>query len=201
MTILTAGACKAVISSAGCGVPAAVGSALGVTLTGVKLLIKNEAVGTAIGGAIGTGTSAGAIAGAVVSKTATSALTGAFVGGLSAAGLGAVVAGSLSGITGLMSAPVGLLCVGVQEDPARQSATYDCWKPVIHDISEDASNGMLLRDLCSHPKIANVTISQGNNSDLPCIVLENVWNERFEIEYLVLNESNKLVCHAKCINK
>lgn len=195
MTVLTAGTCVAVINSAGCAIPAGVGSALGITLTGLHVLVKGNAVGAALGGAVASATSAGAITGAIVTKTVTSAVTGALVGGMSAAGSGSVVAGSLGGAAGgILSSPLGLLCVGTSENSGGHSATYDCWKPVVHDTSAEESEGMLLKELCHHHNVANCIIEHG--TVLPHIVIENKWDEKFEIEYLVLSGSNKLVCHA-----
>lgn len=197
MTILTAGACKFVVSSAGTLIPAAVGSAAGAILTGVKIWMKAEAVGQAIGAAVGTGTSAGAITGAIVTKTAASALSGALVGGMSAAGLGTVLAGSFGALSGgVMADSLGLLCVGTSA--GAEQVTYDCWKPVIRDRSEGLSDGMLLKDLCSHPNVAEVTLTPREGICLPHVVLKNIWNEKYELEY-VLN-TDRLSCHASLID-
>jgi len=101
---------------------------------------------------------------------------------------GALVAGS---------GPVGWLVVGtnVSEDGSR--ITYDCWKSVIHDTSEEPSNGMLLKDLLRHPNIAKATVADDISTELPCIALENIWSETFEIQYVRFNDTGKIVCHAK----
>ena len=195
MTVLTVGTCVAVINTAGAAIPAAVGSVIGVTLTGLQILAKGNAVGAALGGAAASATSAGAITGAIVTKTVSSAVTGALVGGMSAAGTGSVVAGSLGGAAGgIMSSPIGMLCVGTSSNSDGCSATYDCWKQVIHDTSEEKSDGMLLKDLCQHPNVAGCEIN--HETVLPHIVIENKWGEKFEIEYLVLGGTDKLVCHV-----
>ena len=198
MTVLTAGTCAAVINSAGCAIPAAVGSAIGITLTGLHVLVKGNAVGAALGSAVASATSAWAITGAMVTKTVTSAVTGGLVGGVSAAGTGSVVAGSLGGAAGgLMSSPIGMLYVGTSENSSGRRTTYNCWKPILQDTLEEESQGMLLKDLCQHPSVVNCIIEEG--TVLSHIVIENKWNEKLEIEYLVLSESDKLVCHANRI--
>ena len=199
MTVLTAGTCAVVINSAGSAIPAAVGSAIGITLTGLHCLVKGNAVGAALGGAVGAATSAGAITGAMVTKTVASALTGGLVGGMSAAGTGSVVAGSLGGAAeGMIASPIGMLCVGTSVKASRDGVTYDCWKPVLHDTSEEESDGMLLKDLCQHPNVINCTVEVG--TILPHIVIENMWFEKFEIEYLVISGSDRLLCHANRIS-
>ena len=91
----------------------------------------------------------------------------------------------------------GLLAIGTSVKPEGDQTTYDCWKPVVHDKSEDPSDGILMKDLVSHPHVAKVTITEGICTDLPHIILENVWKEMFEIEYLLLHDTGKIVCHAK----
>ncbi|XP_045191420.2 uncharacterized protein LOC123548313 [Mercenaria mercenaria] len=195
MTILTAGACSFIVSSSGHVIPAAVGTAAGAVVTGVKLWVQTEPVKVALSTAVGTGTSSGAIAGAIASKTATSAAAGALLGGISAAGIGSMMAGGLAVASGVVASnPIGLLAVGTSHTEEKDRITYDCWKPVLHDTSLESSNGMILKDLVCHPNIANVTVTP--SVCLPQIVIENVWNEKFEIEYVV-QDSDKLSCHAR----
>lgn len=94
--------------------------------------------------------------------------------------------------------PVGWLGVGASV--ADNKITYDCWKPVIHDTSEEMSNGILLKDLVVNPNVAKVTISEGCRDELPTVLLENKWKERFEIQYILLNETGKIMCHARQMN-
>ena len=198
MTILTAGACAFIATSTGHAIPAAVGTAAGAVVTGVKIWFQSEPVKVALSTAVGTGTSSGAIAGAVASKTALGALTGAFVGGITSASVGSVLAGSMAMTSeAIASSPFGLLAVGMSHSRDGNQITYDCWKPVVHDMSEDFSGGMLLKDLVCHPHIADITVTP--SEFLPQIVLKNIWKEKFEIEYVVLQDTNKLVCHASPI--
>lgn len=209
MTILTVGACKAVIYAGGCTIPSVVGSLIGASAVGARVFLKGDAILdstgaissgalTTLGGAIATGVSAGSVAGAIVSSTAAGAVTGASVGGLSSASVGSVVSGTLGMITGgITSGPIGLLIIGTSQHIDEQHMTFDCWKPVLHDGSDEPSSGMMLKDLCAHPNISHVSYSEG--SDLPDIVIENIWNERFAIEYLLLPETKQIFGHAKKI--
>ena len=193
MTVLTAGACKFIVTSAGNVIPAAVGSATGVIVTGVKLWIQSEPAKVALATAMGTGASSGAISGAIVSKTIASAASGALLGSLTAAGLGSVLAGSMAvAAGGIGSTPLGMLAVGTRFD--ENQITHDCWKPVIHDTSSEPSQGMMLRELLCHPHVASVNVTY--SAFLPQIILENIWKEKFEIEYVALQDAEKLCCHA-----
>ena len=71
---------------------------------------------------------------------------------------------------------------------------------MVHDTSAELSSGMALRDLVSNQNIANVVITPGNPTGLPHIILENIWNEKFEIQYLVIQSTGECVCHAKPVS-
>jgi hypothetical protein len=209
MTILTVGTCKAVIYAGGCTIPSVVGSLIGATTIGARVFLKGGAIldstgavssGTyaALGGAVATGLSAGSIAGAITTSTINGAASGATVGGLSAASVGSVVSGTLGLISGgITSGPIGLLLVGTSVETEGERATYDCWKSVLHDNSEAPSCGMLLKDLFAHPHVSSVNYKAGSGTDLPDIVIENIWNEKFKIEYLVIPEAQQIFAHAK----
>ena len=70
---------------------------------------------------------------------------------------------------------------------------------MVHDTSVEPSSGMLIKDIVCHPNIANVTIESGDDCSLPHIVLENVWNENFELDFYMIRDSGRLVAHAKQI--
>ncbi|XP_052060444.1 uncharacterized protein LOC127700811 [Mytilus californianus] len=194
MTILTAGSCAFIITSTGNALPAVVGSAAGLIASGVKLWIQSQPLKVALATAVGTGTSSGAIAGAVATKTAANAFTGALIGGLSAGSVGSVMAGSIAVASGtLSSSPVGLLTVGTNS--RGNQITHDCWKQVVHETSEEPSNGILLKELISHPNVADVTVKPCGS--LPYVVIENTWNEKFELEYVALLDSDKLFLHVQ----
>lgn len=198
MTILSTGVYSFTVSSTGHVIPAAIGSAAGAVVTGVKLMIQTEPIAVALSSAVGTGTSTGAIAGALVSKTATSAGIGALIGGISAAGIGSVAAGGIAMTTGLLaSSPLGLLTVGTSHTTEEGNISQDCWKPVIGDTSLEPSKGMMLKDLVRHPNVSRVEVK--HEGCLPQIFIENVWNEKYEIEYVILQDDDKMYCHAKLL--
>lgn len=184
-----------------CGKGAAAGAAIGIA---AGCAGTTAGTGVAVGGAVGASTAGGAIAGAAATETAVGAVVGAVAAMTSAAGtattgvastqLGAAVAAGTA-VTG----PIGLIVLGATDSSDGNQITYDCWKPVVHDTSEKPSNGILLKDLVCHPHVANVKITPGDRTDLPHIVFENIWNEKFEIEYLVIYDTRKVVCHAKAV--
>lgn len=198
MTILTAGACGFIVTSSGSIFPAAAGGVAGAVVTGVKLWVQNEAVKAAIGSAVGTGASVGAIAGAATTKTASSAISGALIGGFSSGGIGSAIAGSLAA-TGLLatSNPLGLLTVGTSQKEDGSKTTFDCWKQVVHESSEKPSCGITFNDLIKHPNVSDVSVIDG--LILPRVVIENVWNEKYELEYVILEDS-KMYGHVSPIS-
>ena len=172
----------ATVMTAGAAAPAAAGAVV---------------AGTSGGVAAGTATAAGAITGAA-GGTAGAVATGAVAGATSAAGVGGTGTG-IAAALGIGSGPVGWIVLGTETGSDGSGITYDCWKPVLHDTSVEPSTGMLLKDVMDHPNIANVSVSPGVVDGLPNIVLENIWKEKFEVQYFVIRESNRLVCHAKAL--
>lgn len=191
----------AVLTVATGGAGAIAGAAIG---SSAGTAAATAGTATALGTAAGVGTAGGAIAGAGAGALAgaaggslAGATAGAVAGGSAAVGVGSTGAGAGALAAGALSGPVGWLAVGATENADGGRATYDCWKPVIHDTSEELSSGIALRDLVSHQNIANVVITPGIPTGLPHIILENIWNEKFEIEYLIIQNTGKCVCHAK----
>ncbi|XP_052060449.1 uncharacterized protein LOC127700812 isoform X2 [Mytilus californianus] len=182
VTITTGGAALPMIGSiAATGVGGAAGVGAGIA--------------SAVAGAVGAAASGGAIAGATATGTAAGAGIGAAVGGTAAAGVGGSSAGLAAVVAG--TGGIGLLVVGTSTNQDDGHITYDCWKPVLHDVSEVPSIGMYLKDLLSHANIQKVTIATGCYTSLPNIVIENIWKEEFQIEYMMLNTTGEIVCHAK----
>ncbi|XP_060582050.1 uncharacterized protein LOC132738555 [Ruditapes philippinarum] len=165
--------------------------------------------GSAVKKAVCVGTAAGAIAGATAvamagtgagaGTIASGALMGGLAGGTAAAGMGGVNVGvdSLFANTRMSTDDWVLLTVGASVNQEDDEISYDCWKPVVHDTSPERSNGILLKDMVCHPNVANVTMTTGICDSLPSILIENIWNETFEIEYVFIHNTGKIVCHAK----
>ena len=164
----------ATVMTAGAAAPAAAGAVV---------------AGTSGGVAVGTATAAGAITGAA-GGTAGAVATCAVAGATSAAGVGGMGTGIAAALA-VGSGPVGWLVLGAETGSERFGITYYCWKPVLHDTSLEPSTGMLLKD--------NVSVSPGTVDGLPNIVFENIWKEKFEVQYFVILESNMLVCHSKAL--
>jgi hypothetical protein len=110
--------------------------------------------------------------------------------------------------------PIGWTILGAIEDvindasnDASSGFTFDCWKPVVHDETTEPSQGKFLRDIMEDSRMKNVVVVDNNvdndNNDgqglLPLIVLENVWNEKFRVDFVML-PSKVLAAHAVLID-
>ena len=73
--------------------------------------------------------------------------------------------------------------------------TLDCWKPVVHCTSAAPSSGILLRDIVLDSRVKKVTVTPSAASNLPDIRIQNIWDEHFKIDFVML-PSNQLAAHA-----
>ncbi len=125
-----------------------------------------------------------------------------------AAGSTGASAGGAAMTAGASVFPVGWIVLGAAPDPAgflianpssERNYTFDCWKQVVHDESITPSNGMLIRDVMLHPSIKAIHIVAGPPtacaSVYPELLIENVWDEKFQIQYVTL-ENGFLAAHA-----
>jgi len=178
-----------------------VGLTIGVAAT--SILFPKTRKGATVGAGIGAGVASTeeSTAEKVAGAAAGAAVTGAIV----AAGTGAVAVTAISGgaasVVALATAPlvvpvaaVGCLVVGAEEEPTTSGYTFDCWKQVVHDMSPEPSSGRLLREIVADPRVKQV-ISGGDDSHFPEIILENIWGEKFRIEYVLL-PADQLAAHA-----
>ncbi|KAF3290939.1 hypothetical protein TWF970_000196 [Orbilia oligospora] len=154
--------------------------------------------------ALGT-SGASAVTGAALSGAA--AIEGMTAGAaVVAVGEGALVAtgaaagGSSAGIAlAILAGPIGCLIVGCEdmyissveeeedEEGDNPGITWDCWKPIVHDMSVMPSEGVALRDLAVHPnvKVVNMlTSSSLLDDDAGRFLVENVFGERFCLGHL-----------------
>ncbi|XP_071149021.1 uncharacterized protein [Mytilus edulis] len=156
----------------------------------------------AITSAVGSGMSAGAIAGAITTTggTAAATTTGAAIGAVAGGVTGGAVSSSGVGLATILAGSAGTLLVGASDDSYRNVVTLDCWKQVTHNTSIEPSKGILMKDLLSHPNVAEVTATMGHHSDLPDIVIKNIWDELFTVDYLWLHTTDNIVCHVKQIS-
>ncbi|KAH0421787.1 hypothetical protein CcaCcLH18_13224 [Colletotrichum camelliae] len=148
-----------------------------LVVTGATL-VAPPAVGAAAGTAVAaTVAGAGAIQGASVGAT------------VLAMGEGALYA------VGLTAGPVGCLVVGCNTNEDRDGVcgyTWDCWKPVVRDTSEQPSHGMTLRCLAAHPNVRSVLVDQGE------LLVGNVFDECFRLTPVSVEGS--LALHASILS-
>ena len=105
--------------------------------------------------------------------------------------------GAAVGVAAAATNPIGWFVLGASESVHSEQYSWDCWKPILHDQSQRASKGRLLRDVFCDERVRTV-ISYGLNQDDPeqCrFIVENVWDETFEINAVVLS-NDKVAFHA-----
>ncbi|XP_046448778.1 uncharacterized protein LOC124197382 [Daphnia pulex] len=142
------------------------------------------------------------------------ALSGMVAGSASAASAAAATAtatatagaGTAAGAAGstavIASGPVGWIVLGAEDWGLQHhwevgGFTFDCWKPVVRDNSTQLSSGKLLKEILEDQRIKEIIVHESRNSwNLPELRLVNIWEERFDINYLVLPTNNQLVAHA-----
>ena len=134
--------------------------------------------GCAVAVVASAGAAAPAIA-AVSTPGATAATAvGAAVGTSSTAGATAGTAAAAAA-----AGPVGWIILGA--DDTADATTWDCWKPLLHDTSTEASSGMLLRDVLLDTSITvnRVIVTAVDAFD---ITVTNQWGEMFSIAPVAL---------------
>ncbi|CAF0985722.1 unnamed protein product [Brachionus calyciflorus] len=142
--------------------------------------------------------------------TVSSAAVGGFIGcisgtktntivenGLIGAGTGAVVSFLASKLVNMMakgtnvcSGTVGSILLGAEVK--NEIMSLDCWKEVVRDNSREKSNGKRLDEILMNENIKNVFFEHEN------LFIENIWNEKFQIEFFILNDE-KIYAHANKI--
>ena len=161
-------------------------------------------VAASVGGAAGAGAAAGgivagstaAVAGASGAACATATGLGAGAGSAAATAVTSTSAGGAALTAGIAAGPLGWICLGATAAD-ENSYSYDCWKPVLHDESAEPSTGMLIKDVLAHPHVKEVHDAGRAVLDglYPEIIIQNVWDERFLIQYVKLS-NNVLAAHA-----
>jgi hypothetical protein len=156
-----------------------------LTVGVVATVVTAGAAAPAIAAAATGATSAGGVAAGAVAG-------GAAVGSATSAGVTSVAAGIASG-------PVGWLVLGAEQDATHPigATTFDCWKPVLRDESTEPSSGKLLKDIFKDQRVKRIVVGESRNEfNLPELSLVNIWDEQFNINYLVLPFNSQLVAHA-----
>ncbi|CAG0891929.1 unnamed protein product [Cyprideis torosa] len=181
----------AIAATAGAAAPAAAagiqaGLAMGTggsiaTATGVTAASTAATVGTtaALGGTAGAMAGAGATAGAGLATAA-----GAGVGAASGAGAGTAMTAMTAGV---LSGPVGWICLGASASNAAKY-TFDCWKQVVHEEDPSPSKGRLLQEMFDDPRVIAVETICDEAGGVSHLVLENAWQERFRVDFYQLED-------------
>ncbi len=199
--VVAVAAVVAIAVTAGAAAPAIAGGAATVAGSSAATGAGVAATGAAVGGAAAGGAAAGgaAVGGAAVGGAA---VGGAAVGGVAAIE-GATITATVAGPGGwavaasMTTGPFAILVLGATGAEASSGYTFDCWKPILHDASCEPSKGMLLKDVIMDPRIKKVTATTNDNkADPPHLVLQNIWDEEFLIEYVHLACESLLAAHA-----
>ncbi|CAF3383959.1 unnamed protein product [Rotaria sp. Silwood2] len=205
-TVVVTGAIVAIPAANGVlATGAAAGAISGAVLSGNNAAITTVPTVTTVAAASAVGGAASAMMGSVaatkVGAVGTGVVQGAAVASITGFGTGAGVASAICGAAslapGMLTSPVGWCVLGATEAESSGVYTFDCWKQILHDDSCEPSNGRFLRDVVIDPRIKQVTTAtNSNNADLPNLVLKNIWDEHFRIEYVYLKSINLLAAHA-----
>jgi hypothetical protein len=193
----------AIIATGGAATPAVIAGAemgayagMGGAVAGTAAVVTTT---TAVSGAAAVGGTAGMIAGAGAAASGAAAASGTAVAvgaGAGAVGGGMTGAAVSSVAAGIFTGPIGWTILGATETESPGIYTFDCWKSVLHDDSCEPSNGRILRDVVLDSRIKRVTAAIDNkDNDLPELILQNIWDEQFRIEYVIL-PPNQLAAHA-----
>lgn len=167
-------------------IPGAAGIAA-TTLQAAAIVDASVAVGSGgLGAAVALGGTTAASAGAAAATAGTATAT-AVAGGGAAASIGGLTTAALA------VGPLGLVLLGASVSESQTK--FDCWKQILHELSSKDSNGRLLKDVLIDYRILNVKYSQNMKN----LIIKNIWNENFEIEFFLL-PSNKIVAHASKIS-
>ena len=95
------------------------------------------------------------------------------------------------------SSPIGWIVLGAAA-PTQSPGVYTfvCWKEVLHDDLSEPSTGRISKDLIKDTRIKQVTRTINYDDDFPHLILENIWDEQFSIEYIYFEPTNQLAVHA-----
>ena len=187
---------------------ATTGMIAGSVIGAITGALTKGTTGVIVGNSATIGGTASAIFGSAAASKAgavgTGVLTGAGLASVTGAGAAAAISSVYAGATslmtgptaGILSGPVGWIVLGTTAEQSSGIYTYDCWKPILHDDSSEPSHGKTLREIAMDPRIKQVlTTANENNANFPHLVLQNVWDEQFRIDYVYL-PSNELAAHA-----
>merc|ERR1712203_158339 len=85
--------------------------------------------------------------------------------------------GSAGAIAATVGAAAGIVVLGADDD----GISWDCWKPLFHGESSEASKGLPLSEVLANPEIKIVFVD-----DVEGLVVQNAWSEHFRISLVTL---------------
>jgi hypothetical protein len=86
--------------------------------------------------------------------------------------------------------------LGAEVNNESLNITWDCWKPLLHDESTTPSRGMLLKEVIQDSRIKSVQLKETEGTGYPNLILSNIWDENFLIEFVTLPSNHQLAAHA-----
>lgn len=183
------GAAKGIVSGAIVGM--GMGGAGIVSEAGTRVedtaLAAGVAGGSAAAGAVFASMADGGVGPATALGTVTSALSG-------------MATSYLAGQCASAIPPyLRMIVLGTTVTDSRAQYTFDCWKTVVHDESQEPSRGRTLHEIAQDKRIKSVRVKQSEKNDLPDIVFTNIWDETFGVKYVLVN-STELNAHAVRLN-
>eukprot|EP00917_Polyrhabdina_sp_WS-2016_P012068 GHVP01026503.1.p2 GENE.GHVP01026503.1~~GHVP01026503.1.p2 ORF type:complete len:148 (+),score=38.19 GHVP01026503.1:25-468(+) len=114
-----------------------------------------------------------ATAAMAATEAATASSVLGFAAGTTVAGGGAALVAA--GVGAAAAATVVFVPVFVGLEYKSVVATWDCWKPIVRNYSENPSRGILLEELLEDSRIQNWNFQDSR------IHVVNIWDEVFEI--------------------
>eukprot|EP01083_Nonionella_stella_P024103 66668_1 len=94
------------------------------------------------------------------------------------AGNAGVAAGTVAGVSAVAGAGA-LALIGASQYEGDYS--WDCWKQIIRDQSEDPSKGRIFQEIANDKRVKEVTARSDGS-----FVFQNIWNEQFLITPVIL---------------
>ena len=76
-----------------------------------------------------------------------------------------------------------------------EALTFDCWKPILRETATELSQGKLLKDVFTDPRVSLVKMACFDEDTPPTILIKNIWNESFQIDFVFLSNT-KIAAHA-----
>ncbi len=195
--IVTGGAASPLLalSVAGSAAPTATIAAAGATGIAATTATGSTVIGAA---AIGAQAAAGAIVSGATVEVAVGAGT---VIGLGAVGTGAATTTGAGIVGSIIAAPVAPILVG-----CNSRYSFDCWKAVVHDTSEEPSQGRPLDLLLNDVTVVSWSAipPTDGNVGYPIFYVTNQWEETFllspvEISMSDEGEDNMMTYHASIL--